>query len=470
MGFILPYLFITNLGSEANGLLSSMAQLFIYLNLLEAGVGATSLQSLYKPICENNKEEINHKLSAAYQHYLKTGIYYAIAIIVFTIVYPYIVDSSLSDNTIRMVVLIQGCGSLLSYSIRSVYVTFLNAKGDIYILNYIQLMCSFFRQFGRIVALYLGCGIITVQIIHLLAVVIETTIIIIYVKHKYSWVSVREKPDFSALKQKKAALLKTVTFLIFNRTDVMVLTFITRNLKLVSVYTLYSLVFESGQNMVDVIMKSYQYKIGRISQSGRDEFYNYYRKYRYILTMVVFGGFTVLYLMVKPFINVYTAHVTDINYAMIAVPELFFLVKLLYNIRGIQKQAVDAVGHFEQTKSISIKEMIINLTISITLALFLNIRGVLIGTIISLVVSDVLYIRHVDVNILCVKHDSAFIAQFCLLTVITALIVFIDNSVLINANDYWQLMGIGVIVSLLIGSLYLIVICGVYFYHKKVKV
>lgn len=111
MGFILPYLFITNLGSEANGLLSSMAQLFIYLNLLEAGVGATSLQSLYKPICENNKEEINHKLSAAYQHYLKTGIYYAIAIIVFTIVYPYIVDSSLSDNTIRMVVLIQGCGS-----------------------------------------------------------------------------------------------------------------------------------------------------------------------------------------------------------------------------------------------------------------------------------------------------------------------------------------------------------------------
>ena len=470
MGFILPYLFINNLGSEANGLLSSMAQLFIYLNLLEAGVGATSLQSLYKPISENNKEDINHKLSAASQHYLRTGVYYATAIIVFAFFYPYIVNSSLSDDTIRFVVLIQGCGSLLSYTIRSVYVTFLNAKGDIYVLNYIQLICSFFRQFGRIVALYLGCGILTVQIIHLFAVVLETTIIIGYVKYKYNWVSVRDKPDFSALKQKNAALLKTVTFLIFNRTDVMVLTFITRNLKLVSVYTLYSLIFEAGQNIVDVIMKSYQYKIGRMSQGNKDAFYDYYKQYRYILTMVVFGGFTILYLMVKPFISVYTANVTDINYVMIAVPELFFLVKLLYNIRGIQKQAVDAVGHFEQTKRISIKEMIINLTISISLAMFIDIRGVLIGTVISLLVSDVLYTGYVDINILSGKYDSAFLIQISLLSVVTAGIVFMDNSVLISVNNYWQLMGIGVIMSIQIGALYLLMTYGAYLYYKRTRI
>ena len=62
LGIIIPRLFLTNLGSEANGLVSSIGQIFACVGLLEAGIGATTMQALYKPISQNDKIEINTSL------------------------------------------------------------------------------------------------------------------------------------------------------------------------------------------------------------------------------------------------------------------------------------------------------------------------------------------------------------------------------------------------------------------------
>lgn len=62
LGIMIPRLVIVNLGSESNGLLSSVNQMLIYLNLLESGVGTAALQSLYRPVAE----KIYQKLTAFY--------------------------------------------------------------------------------------------------------------------------------------------------------------------------------------------------------------------------------------------------------------------------------------------------------------------------------------------------------------------------------------------------------------------
>lgn len=49
LGFFIPRLIMVNYGSEANGLIASIVQIISYLALLEAGVGAASIQALYKP-------------------------------------------------------------------------------------------------------------------------------------------------------------------------------------------------------------------------------------------------------------------------------------------------------------------------------------------------------------------------------------------------------------------------------------
>lgn len=50
VAIIIPRLFIVNYGSEINGLLASIRQVYVYLALLEVGIGDASVVALYAPI------------------------------------------------------------------------------------------------------------------------------------------------------------------------------------------------------------------------------------------------------------------------------------------------------------------------------------------------------------------------------------------------------------------------------------
>lgn len=64
---------MVNYGSEANGLIASIVQIISYFALLEAGVGAASLQALYKPVAGNDRSHINSILAATSSYYKKPG-------------------------------------------------------------------------------------------------------------------------------------------------------------------------------------------------------------------------------------------------------------------------------------------------------------------------------------------------------------------------------------------------------------
>lgn len=70
VAFIIPRLFIVNYGSEVNGLLASIRQIYVYLALLEAGVGSASVVALYGPMGRGDKHSVNSILAAT-NHYYK---------------------------------------------------------------------------------------------------------------------------------------------------------------------------------------------------------------------------------------------------------------------------------------------------------------------------------------------------------------------------------------------------------------
>ena len=63
-GFVLPQIILSFLGSEINGFLSSVNQIFTYLDLLRAGIGMAAMQALYKPLKEKDEDEISKILSS----------------------------------------------------------------------------------------------------------------------------------------------------------------------------------------------------------------------------------------------------------------------------------------------------------------------------------------------------------------------------------------------------------------------
>ena len=396
MGLILPHLFITSLGSESNGLMSSVTQIFTCLGLLEAGVGTTTIQALYKPIANNDQESINQILSATNVYYRKTGLWYAISVLFLSFIYPFFVDSAISAITIRTVILLQGIGTVITYLFQAKYNLLLKANGKNYIITTISLVVLILRNFGKIIAIYSGYDLVAVQLIQLFTIIIEAIIILLYIKHNYPEVSVNVYPDFNAISQKNSVLIQSAAWMIFNHTDILVLTIFTRNLGLISVYSVYALIFETAQNVLNEIRGSFQYKIGGVAQQNEKALDDYFKNYSIKIIMLTFTAFTTVYLLSVPFIKLYTKGITDADYMMEMVPELFMVYKILYSIRLLNKQLIEANGHFRQTERIGIVESLSNLAISVILVQRLGIIGVLLGTIVSLIISVTMYFSYLN--------------------------------------------------------------------------
>ena len=331
MGLLLPHVFITNLGSESNGLLSSVGQVFTCLGLLEAGVGAATIQALYKPVAEGDLESINSILSATNRYYRKTGQWYALSIVILAVIYPFLVDSNLSTWIIRGVILLQGAGAVVTYLFQAKYTLLLKAEGKNYVITLLSLGILLFRNIGKIILIRLGYNIIAVQFIQLFTVIAEAAFIICYIKRHYQWLSIaKKKPNYNAISQKNSVLAQSAAWMVFNHTDVLVLTVFTRDLSLISVYSVYLLVFEAAQNVLNEIRGSFQYKLGFLAQNSDTELDRYFIKYSERILFLAFGVFTVVYLIATPFVNLYTAGVTDTQYVLKWVPELFFFYKVLY--------------------------------------------------------------------------------------------------------------------------------------------
>ena len=64
LSFLLPRLYLENFGSEVNGVLSTIKQIFAYMCLLEAGVGLATTQALYKRIGQKDYSSASEVLSA----------------------------------------------------------------------------------------------------------------------------------------------------------------------------------------------------------------------------------------------------------------------------------------------------------------------------------------------------------------------------------------------------------------------
>ena len=64
LSFLLPRLYLENFGSEVNGVLSTIKQIFVYMALLESGVGLATTQALYKPVAEKNYGKVSSVISA----------------------------------------------------------------------------------------------------------------------------------------------------------------------------------------------------------------------------------------------------------------------------------------------------------------------------------------------------------------------------------------------------------------------
>ena len=383
LGIVIPRLVLVSLGSETNGLLSSVNQALVYLNLLEAGIGTATLQALYKPVAEFDVNNINCVMSATNHYYKKVGKWYFSATLCLAMVFPVLIKSELSYFTIFSVVFISGLSQVINFFFQGKYRILMQVEGKSYILTNLGTIVNVAASISKIFLLLNGFSIVALQIMYLFFNLIQMLYITGYIKKKYTWLDLSVTPDYTAISQRKSVMIHQISGLIFQNTDVLILTVVC-GLKTVSVYSMYVMLFGMIGTAISTVNSGVSFAMGQTYSVDKKKFlvlYNVFETYNMALT---FSLYCVANIFIGPFLMLYTRGITDIRYVDKILPFLFIATYLLSNGRSAAQRVIEYAGHFKLTQNRSIIESTINIVVSLICVVKFGIYGVLIGTIAAL--------------------------------------------------------------------------------------
>ncbi len=400
IGLLIPRLILLNYGSETNGLTSSIAQIFAYVALLEAGVGGATLQALYKPIGNKDRTSVSAIMAATHYYYTRTGILYSLAVVVLAFVYPIVVQSDLSYWVVFGVIIFNGMGGAINYLFQGKYHLLLQADGRGYIkanLSTIVYVCS---SVIKIIMVMLGCSIVVVQAAYFMLNLAQMVYVGIYIKKHYLWLDLRKKADFEAISQKNSVMVHQLSALVFGNTDSIILTFF-GGLKAVSVYALANLFIGQINNLINHVSSGILFALGQSFSTNKDKFNRLFTAFEVLYYAMASFCLFMIFVFLNPFLALYTSGVTDIQYVNKYLPPLFVVSQFLTWARVPVVYVINnCAGHYKQTQFQSILESAINLLVSLALVKKMGIYGVLIGTIVALLYRTNEMIIYADKKIL----------------------------------------------------------------------
>lgn len=438
VAIIVPRLVINSFGSEVNGLVSSITQIFAYFTLLEAGVGLASLQALYGPVGKKDHSSINRIISATHRYYKKTAFYYLMSIFVFILIYSLLVKTSVNIVIVIILIFINGFAGLMNVYFQAKYKVLLEAEGKNYVLINLLTATQLMLSIGRIIVLILGFNIIVVQSLVIVVSLIQSAYILRYIKMNYPWLSIKESPDYSSISQKKSVLVHQISGVIFNNTDILFLTVFT-DLKVVSVYALYNMIYHIVKNGFNHISSGVLFAFGQMYHTHFSKFKRYFEIYEVYYIALVFGVGVTVTLLIYPFMSLYTQGITDIEYLDNYVIILFSVIMLLLAARTPSRQVIDIAGHFTKTQNRAVIESAINLTFTLLLVSFYGIYGVLLGTVAALIYRSTDMILYAN-KIILSRGSINSLKNWSVNIILFTFIYMIGQNYMVRVDSYFLLM------------------------------
>lgn len=382
-GLIVPRLFIQTFGSEMNGLLSSLGNLYGYLALVEAGVGTVAIQALYGPVGRDDKKSINEIMTATGNYYNKAGFIYLLGVIVIAVLYPLTVTTTIPRITIFIVTVLNGMGGVINFWVQGKYMVLLQAEGKKYLMSIVSTVIYVIQNFMKIFMLARGLDVVAIHMGYFVISLCQMSFYFFYMKKNYKWLNLKDTPNKEALSQSNAVFVQQITWMICGNTDILVLTYIAQDLKAVSVYTVYLMIYSTIEKLFNNLFGSFHYLLGQKYNIDREEYLSLHRIYECLSMTGAFMLYTIAFILTTPFMRVYTAGITDIAYVDKYLPFLFTFMHLLSSSREASSRVINFAGHFKQMQWRAILESIINIVVSVVLVIKLGIYGVLLGTIVA---------------------------------------------------------------------------------------
>ncbi|SDW69843.1 Membrane protein involved in the export of O-antigen and teichoic acid [Kandleria vitulina] len=447
-GFILPRMILKTYGSSVNGLISSITQFVGIISFLELGVGSIVQSALYAPLSKHDTNEISMIWVSANRFFKNLARILLAYIILLICIYPKFVEKSFDIFYTSLLIAAMSISWFSQYYFGIVNGLVLKADQRGYVLYLTQSITLILNTIACCILMTLSVNIQMVKLTTSVIYLCRPLILYIYVKNHYC---INKKISYSKdpIKQKWNGVAQHVAAVVLDGTDTIVLT-VFSTLESVSIYSVYYLVVSGLRQLFLTISNPIQAAMGALwVQENKEPFMKKFRFVEWSIHTLVDFVFGCTFILIVPFVKIYTSGVHDTNYdvplfaALIVIANICFSLKMPY-----YEIAVKACNHYKQTQRSFVIATTVNIVVSIATVYKYGLIGVAIGTIIAMLYQLLWMANYVYKNILHLGLSRFWKQLF--VDVITLLVgIFLSTRISFPTPNIflWVVFAIGVAIE-----------------------
>lgn len=430
-GFIVRKIIIQVYGSDINGLISSITQFLGYITLLESGVGPVIKSALYKPIANKNNEEISNILFSSEKFFKKIAKIFIVYLLGLAFIYPVIVANQVGYWFTFTLVLIISISTFAEYYFGMTYKLLLQSDQKSYIVSIIQIVGYIINLIMVVILAKFNCNIHILKLVTAVIYVIRPITQNLIVKKLYNIDLKNANKDY-VLKQKWDGLAQHIAAVIHTNTDMVLLTFAS-TLKEVSIYSVYSTVTNGLRLVVQSFNEGIESMFGNMmAQEENDNLRNRFGTYEIIFFSVIAILYSCAFILITPFVKVYTLNITDLDYCRPLFGYILIIGEFIWALRQPYNNLIKSAGRFKETRIGAWIEAGCNIIISLVLINKFGLVGIAMGTMISMIIRTTEFIYYANKHILnrkviySIKKIIIMLIQIALIIVISKYAIFIE--------------------------------------------
>ena len=403
-GLIVPRILIGEYGSEAYGATASITQFLAYIALLDGGISGVARAALYKPLAMQDYNKVREIVNEIKRFFRIISLIFLVYVVVLACSFKHISGIECFDwvSTFLLVVVIS-ISTFLQYYLGVSYNILINASQKVYITQIIAIVTTIINAALVVFLVFADSSLIVVKLVSSIVFALGPVFMWLYVRRHFDLSGKAEKKDVEyddLLKQKWIGLAQHIAYVLHSNTDVVVLT-IFADLKLVAVYSVYSMLVRSVEKIATSFSSGMEALFGELlAKNEHKELGKIFNKYEKMISFVSGILFSVTAVMLIPFVRIYTKEISDVNYIYTVFGIMLVIASYLFCIRLPYHAMVTASGSFRQTRAASYGEAVVNLSLSIILVIKFGLVGVAIGTVAAVSFRLVFYVIYLSKNVM----------------------------------------------------------------------
>lgn len=456
LSFINRSVFVYFLGVEYLGVNGLFTNILTILSLAELGVGSAIVYSMYKPIAENDKNTLKALMNLYSKIYIIIGIVIAVAGVAITPFLDLVIKHRPNVNNLVLIYLMFLTNTVISYFF-SYKRSIITADQRDYICLIYRFVFNLIKVILQIIILIITRNFILFLTIQILCTLGENIAISMKANKLYPFLNSRDnikldkKFKSNIFKNIKALMIYRVCATMLDGTDnIIISSFV--GVMWVGLLSNYTLIIGSISLVLTQIIGSVTASIGNIISSESSEKQEEIFNVVFFVSFLLYGFSSVcLIILINPFISLWIGERYNLSQLTVVIIVLNFYI---YGMQNAVWTYRSAMGLFIYGKFRPLISGIMNIIISIVLAKYCGILGVLLGTTITRLVTNVWYdpiiIFRYGFKKSVISYYIKYLQYFC--AFISSLIITWQISYIINGTGMVNFIVL-LIVSCLIPSI-----------------